>query len=74
MRQSATTKPEYCHIYVAQSIDGRPKILRTYRTGLVDVVYALITQAERHVTDGYYLATDEPSIAEKYNLRLISTK
>ena len=71
VRQEETKKLEYYYVYVAQSVDGRPKILKTYKTGLADVVYALISQAERHVVDGHYLATNDPATAEKYNLKLI---
>lgn len=60
---------------------GLPKILETYKggvfhttAGIDEIAAALISQAETKISklgNGHYLATNNPSIAQKYNLSLI---
>ena len=61
-------------IYVVRSIDDT--IQFTYTTGVRDFVAVPVAEAKRALEKGncYYIATDEPSIAKEYNLRLIEKK
>lgn len=74
--------PETHNIYIVGK-DGSelPKILETYKggvfhttAGIDGIAAALISQAESKISklgNGYYLTTNSPYIAQKYNLKLL---
>ena len=61
-------------IYVVRSIDDT--IQYTYTTGVRDFVAVPVAEAKRALEkrNGSYIATDEPTIAKEYNLKLIEKK
>lgn len=72
MFNQSNKKQDLFAVYVVRSIDNR--IVSTYRTGIEDFVYVPISQANMDIArlgDGYYVATDNMSIAEKYKINLI---
>ena len=72
--------PEAHCIYLVKNKGSGPVFLQTYRGGVfhstegLDVIAsALISQLEAKISKlghGHYIATNSPTIAEKYNLKL----
>ena len=80
--QERTIKTGNFRIYVVKSIDGVVHIEETFTTGIREFVCVPINEAKRTIErkikkgedNGYYMATDDESVATQYNLRLFGTK
>ena len=77
VRQEEPAEEKFHFVYIARDgSDSRPKIVDKYKTSSIDevVIGVLINQAQRKLQtlhNEHYLATNNPVIAEKYNLKLI---
>ncbi|MBS3113551.1 hypothetical protein J4448_00455 [Candidatus Woesearchaeota archaeon] len=77
--QEQNTKQRNLRIFIV-SIDG--VIRDTYKTGVRDFIYVPFNEARRAIErkikegegNGYYLATDDQTIAKEYNLKLLEIK
>lgn len=80
--QERTKQTGNFRIYVVKSLDEVVNVEETFTTGVREFVYVPINEAKRTIErkikkeegNGYYIATDDESVAAQYNLRLLGTK
>lgn len=80
--QERTKRTGNFAIYVVKSLDGIVHIEETFITGVREFVSVPINEAKRTIErkikkgegNGYYLATDDESVAAQYDLRLLGAK